>query len=65
MSFALFFNVLALIVSGVASIILIIFVALLNGVNRDRCQTAGDDRCVCPHDGLSDRYEYESGTTCK
>ena len=65
MGFALFFNIIAVILSTVASIVLIIFVIALsevfdyeNGVSSN-CQPddASPDRCVCKYDDSNINYD--------
>ena len=62
MGFALFFNIIAVILSTVASIVLIIFVVVLNeifgfqdGVSTN-CQTSGvmSDHCTCVYNDRGD-----------
>ena len=63
MAFALFFNILAVIISAIASVVLILFTALVSEVidyteRHNKCQTIGD-MCEC-------RYNDEGDTiNCK
>jgi uncharacterized protein YxeA len=52
MGFALFFNIIAVIVSTVASIILIIFTIALNNFldRQNQCITTLDNQCKCDYD---------------
>ena len=67
MGFALFFNIIAVIVSTVASIILIIFTAALNEFYsdwRDKCSApfGNDNQCQCT---LYDGSYSSTSETCK
>ena len=68
MGFALFFNILAVIISAVASVVLIIFTSLVSEVidysNRHGgCQTVGD-MCQCRYNDAGDeidcKYKYKN-----
>ena len=67
MGFALFFNIIAVIVSTIATIVMIIFTAVINEVVRYRdrtgygCMDTGDDRCTCIYGNDYDK----SNITCK
>ena len=66
MGFSLFFNIIAVIISTAASIVLIIITVAMNEFTGDynsQCQTI-DDQCVCTYD--DHRSQYETNTiTCK
>ena len=66
MGFALFFNIIAVIISTAASIVLMIITVAMNefaGDYNSQCKTI-DDQCVCTYD--DDRSQYDTKTiTCK
>ena len=67
MGFALFFNIIAVVISTAASIVLIIITVVLKeftGDNRKHCITVGD-QCTCNYYD-NNRSEYDdSSVTCK
>ena len=62
MGFALFFNILAVIISAIGTIVMIIFTAVINRVveysKNNNCQTSVNGMCKC--DDVNCKYKYKN-----
>ena len=70
MGFALFFNIIAVIISTAASIVLIIITVIMKeftGDNRKHCHNTIADQCKCTYqyDDDSSSTTYGDSATCK